>query len=245
MQSHTHTENLPEEVAEFLSPGEFVDSDSPEIQAYVAEALKDLSEDISDTEKAIRLFEMVRDGLRYDPYNLPLTADLYRASAIAKSDSGFCVPKAILLAACLRAAGIPAALGFADVRNHLNTPKLAELMGTDIFIYHGYVQVWLDGKTYKITPAFNSDMCDRFGVKPLVFDGKSDALFHEFNQQEQRHMEYVNDRGLFKDIPIGVFLKEFYTTYPGLVAFNQERAEKKASEEIDDEFTARNEGAKA
>lgn len=245
MRSRTHTENLPEEVAEFLSPGEFVDSDSPEIQAYVAEALKDLSEDISDTEMAIRLFEMVRDGLRYDPYNLPLTADLYHASVIAKSGSGFCVPKAILLAACLRAAGIPAALGFADVRNHLNTPKLAEMMGTDIFIYHGYVQVWLDGKTYKITPAFNSDMCDRFGVKPLVFDGKSDALFHEFNQQEQRHMEYVNDRGLFKDIPIDEFLKEFYTTYPGLVAFNQERAEKKASEEIDDEFTARSEGAKA
>lgn len=179
------------------------------------------------------------------PYNLPLEPDLYRASAIAKSDSGFCVPKAILLAACLRAAGIPAALGFADVRNHLNTPKLAELMGTDIFIYHGYVQVWLDGKTYKITPAFNSSMCDHFGVKPLVFDGKSDALFHEFNQQEQRHMEYVNDRGLFKDIPINEFLKEFYTIYPGLIAYNQGRAEKMYSDEIDDEFTTGNEDAKA
>ena len=241
----SHIDTHPVEAAEFLSPAEFVNSDAPEIQAYVAEALKALSEDASVTEKAILLFETVRDGLRYDPYNLPLEPDLYRASAIAKSDSGFCVPKAILLAACLRAAGIPAALGFADVRNHLNTPKLAELMGTDIFIYHGYVQVWLDGKTYKITPAFNSDMCDRFGVKPLVFDGKSDALFHEFNQQEQRHMEYVNDRGLFKDIPINEFLKEFYTIYPGLIAYNQGRAEKMYSDEIDDEFTTGNEDAKA
>ena len=229
---------LPEEAADFLSPAEFVDSDSPEIKAFVAKALKDLPDDASDTEKAIRLFDAVRDGLKYDPYNLPLTPEGYRASNIAKSEAGFCVPKAILLAACLRAVGIPAALGFADVRNHLNTPKLQELMGSDLFIYHGYVQLWLDGKSYKITPAFNSEMCERFGVKPLVFDGKSDALFHEFNQQEQRHMEYVNDRGLFKDIPIEEFLAEFRVTYPKLVTLNQQKEAKKATAEIDDEFTA-------
>lgn len=88
-------------------------------------------------------------------------------------------------------------------------------------------------------------MCERFGVKPLVFDGVSDALFHEFNQQEQRHMEYVNDRGLFKNIPIDKFLKEFYATYPRLTTFNQERAAEKASVEIDDEFAARKGDAKA
>jgi hypothetical protein len=111
-------------------------------------------------------------------------------------------------------------------------------METDLFIYHGYVQLWIDGGSYKVTPAFNMELCERFGVKPLVFDGKSDALFHEFDQREERHMEYVNDRGLFKDIPIDLFLKEFKETYPKLLAFNQDRAVPAGAASIDDTFAA-------
>jgi hypothetical protein len=98
----------------------------------------------------------------------------------------------------------------------LNSPKLADLMGTDLFIYHGYVALWLDGRRFKVTPAFNTEMCERFGVRQLVFDGKSDALFHEFDTSSQRHMEYVNDRGWFADPPIGRLLRDFRTTYPKL-----------------------------
>ena len=68
----------------------------------------------------------------------------------------------------------------------------------------------------KVTPAFNTEMCERFGVKQLIFDGKSDALFHEFDRNSQRHMEYVNDRGWFLDPPIGQLLEDFRTTYPKL-----------------------------
>lgn len=208
---------VPPEAQEFLHPAEFVDSNSREIEDYVAAALNGLATTASDTQKAICLFDAVRDGLRYDPYQISLTPDAYRASNIAQGRSGYCIPKAILLTACLRAADIPAALGFADVRNHINTPKLTELMGTDLFIYHGYVQVWLEGKSYKITPAFNMELCERFGVKPLNFDGKSDALFHEFDQRNQRHMEYVNDRGVFKDFPIDQFLRDFRAAYPNMI----------------------------
>lgn len=210
-------------------PARFVESDSPEVQAFVSSALRDLPKDASSRDKAIRLFEAVRDNIRYDPYCFALDEDSYRASRIAKAEAAFCVPKAILLAACLRAVGIPAALGFADVRNHLNTPKLQELMGTDLFIYHGYVQLWLDGKPYKVTPAFNMELCDRFGVKPLVFDGYSDALFHEFDEQDHRHMEYVNDRGLYVDAPMEEFLAAFSETYPKLEEFNRVRIAKDSS----------------
>ncbi|TDN01848.1 transglutaminase, partial [Lactobacillus crispatus] len=129
----------------------------------------------------------------YDPYAVSLSEADYRASKILKTPSAFCVPKAILLTAAMRAAGIPAAIGFADVRNHLNSPKLTELMGTDLFIYHGYVALWLDRKMFKVTPAFNMELCERFGVRPLIFDGTADALFHEFDTSDHRHMEYVND----------------------------------------------------
>jgi len=228
--------NHPEEARDFLAPATFVESDAPEVQAFVARAMEGLPAGASDTEKAICLFEAVRDGIRYDPYSMELEASAYKASVIAGKGSAYCVPKAILLTACLRAAGIPAALGFADVKNHLNTPKLAALMETDLFIYHGYVQVWLEGKPYKITPAFNMALCERFGVKPLVFDGKSDALFHEFDQQDQRHMEYVNDRGLFQDVPIEEFLRDFKAIYPKLEAFNRDRIAAQGARGYDAEF---------
>ena len=222
-------DDLPPYFWNSVMPSRFVESDSGEVQGFVTSALRDLPVDATNRDKAIRLFEAVRDDIRYDPYCFALDEDSYRASRIAGAEAAFCVPKAILLAACLRAVGIPAALGFADVRNHLNTPKLQELMGTDLFIYHGYVQLWLGNEAYKVTPAFNMELCERFGVKPLVFDGYHDALFHEFDEQNHRHMEYVNDRGLYFDAPMGEFLVAFKQTYPKLEEFNRIRISKDAS----------------
>jgi transglutaminase-like putative cysteine protease len=222
-------DDLPTDAERYVMPSRFVESDSLEVQGFVTSALRDLPLDATNRDKAIRLFEAVRDDIRYDPYCFALDEDSYRASRIAGAEAAFCVPKAILLAACLRAVGIPAALGFADVRNHLNTPKLQELMGTDLFIYHGYVQLWLGNEAYKVTPAFNMELCERFGVKPLVFDGYHDALFHEFDEQNHRHMEYVNDRGLYFDAPMREFLVAFKETYPKLEEFNRVRISKDAS----------------
>ena len=201
--------------SEFLASTAFVDSDSAEVRNFVAQGLGD-GRGLSATEAAIRLFDAVRDLIRYNPFDIGTTEADYRASRIAGKPSNYCVPKAILLTAALRAAGVPAAVGFADVRNHLNSPKLAELMGTDLFIYHGYVALWLDDRMFKVTPAFNTEMCQRFGVLQLVFDGKSDALFHEFDASSHRHMEYVRDRGWFADPPIGELLRDFHATYPKL-----------------------------
>jgi transglutaminase-like putative cysteine protease len=206
----------------FLAPTRFVDSGSSEVREFVASSLEGAG-DLSQTDKAIRLFDAVRDRIRYNPFDIGTTADEYRASRIVRKPTNYCVPKAILLTAALRAAGIPAAVGFADVRNHLNSPKLAELIGTDLFIYHGYVAVWLDGRQFKVTPAFNTEMCVRFGVRQLVFDGESDALFHEFDANSQRHMQYVNDRGWFADPPIEQLLQDFRATYPKLWQSSIER----------------------
>jgi len=200
---------------DFLASTNFVDSDSSEVREFVSRCIGG-GQVLSDTEKAIHLFEAVRDLIRYDPFDIGVTEEDYRASRIVKKPSNYCVPKAILLTAALRSVGIPAAVGFADVRNHLNSPKLAELMGTDLFIYHGYVALWLSGKLFKVTPAFNTELCKRFGVKQLVFDGTGDALFHEFDADNRRHMEYVHDRGWFADPPIGQLLEDFLAIYPKL-----------------------------
>jgi len=231
--------DLAPDVQQYTRPAPYIDSDSPEVRDFVEAALEGIDPSATKTEITIRLFEAVRERIRYDPYSMPYDPALYHASAIAGMDAAFCVPKAILLTACLRAVGIPAALGFADVKNHLNTPKLAELMGTDLFIYHGYVQVWLDGKTFKITPAFNMELCRRFGVMPLEFDGTKDALFHEFDQKGRKHMQYVKDRGIFVDVPIDALLRDMRATYPKLEQFYQDKSAGKA-DAVKDAFSAEN-----
>lgn len=223
-----------DDLSRFLASREYIDSDSPQVRQYTARALHGLT-DKSETARAIRLFNTVRDGLHYDPYRFDLDLKKYKASVITQQDASYCIPKAILLTACLRAAKIPAAIGFADVRNHLMTPKLTELMKTDVFLCHGYVQLWLDETPYKVTPAFNTSLCQRFGVKPLVFDGKSDALFHEFDAQGRRHMEYVNDRGVYEDIPAVEILAVIRNAYPGLEEAFEQHANTGASG-YDDKF---------
>lgn len=199
----------------FLEPGYYIESSAPAVMSLAKHTVAGLT---TKKDKAIALFDMVRDTIRYDPYSMSLNEEDYMATNILERPGNWCVPKAILLTALARAAGIPTAVGFADVRNHLNTKKLRSLMGSDLFIYHGYAAFWLDGKWVKATPAFNMEMCNRFGVRPLVFDGVHETLFHEFNANDDRHMEYVNDRGIFTDAPVKEIIVEMKRQYPNLVA---------------------------
>jgi transglutaminase-like putative cysteine protease len=200
--------------AECLAPTPFIERDAPAVQAFVARVAGDAQ---TDVDKAVRLFYAVRDEIRYDPYGIVLTVDGLKATTTLETGRGFCISKAVLLAAAARAAGIPARLGFADVRNHLTTERLKAEMGTDVFAYHGFTELWLGGRWIKATPTFNRTLCERFGVKTLDFDGKSDAVFHSFDAAGKRHMEYVRDRGHAIDVPLedieGVW-REFYPDLP-------------------------------
>jgi transglutaminase-like putative cysteine protease len=158
----------------------------------------------------------VRDNIRYDPYAVSSEPELYRASTTARARSAFCIPKAVLLAAASRALGIPARLGFADVRNHFSSTRLHALLGTDLFVFHGYAELLLDGRWLKATPAFNRELCRRFGVAPLTFDGTADAVFQPFDSEGRRHMEYVRDRGTASELPLSEILRVFRETYPNL-----------------------------
>ena len=199
--------------AEWCEPTWFIDSDSAEVEAFVESALEGVS-GADEIEVAVALFHAVRDGLRYDPYGLSRDPADYRASAIATSSSNWCVPKAVLLTAAARHAGIPARLGFADVRNHLTSDKLEARMGTDVFHWHGYSELLLGGRWFKLSSAFNHELCERFGVKVLDFDGTDDALMHPFDEHGRRHMEYVNERGTYDDLPLDEIFADFDEFYP-------------------------------
>ena len=198
---------------EFLAPTPLMPSDDPELQAYAQEIIVGASDEI---DKACRLYYAVRDNFRYDPYEIELTPLGLSAKTCFTSQRGFCVTKSALLVTLARASNIPARVGYADVRNHLSTGRLKELMGTDIFIYHGYAEVHLDGRWVKATPVFNLALCDKFRVLPLEFDGRADSLFHPHNADNRRHMEYVNDHGTFAEVPASEIIEAFKSTYPNM-----------------------------
>jgi transglutaminase-like putative cysteine protease len=202
----------------WLAATEFLDYEHPAIREFVAAGV---GAGETAKEKAVSLYYAVRDGIRYDPYSASMQRAALRASTTAIKRASYCVPKALLYAACLRAVGIPARPGFADVRNHLSTEKLTRLAGTDVFAWHGYVSLWLDGKWVKATPAFNLDMCTRFGVLPLDFDGEHDSLMHPYNSANARHMEYVRQRGEFDDLPYDELKADMLRMYPRLVALSE------------------------
>ena len=104
------------------------------------------------------------------------------------------------------------------MKNHLATVRLLEMMGSDLFIWHGYVSMLLGGRWVKATPAFNVELCRRFGVLPLEFDGTADSLLHPFNTRGERHMEYVRDRGVFDDLPLEQVAADMRASYPKLIA---------------------------
>ena len=196
---------------EYLEPGRFIDSGHPRIVEFAHASAKGRN----DRDKAIALYYAVRDGVRYHPFQNFMIDATYTASVCLERGSGWCVPKAALLAACARAAGIAARVGYADVKNHLTTPELtAKMGGTDLFVYHGYTDLYLDGKWVKATPAFNLGLCQRFRVKPLEFDGVNDSIFHPFDEDNRRHMEYVRSRGSFADVPAEAIQQAFAELYP-------------------------------
>ena len=135
----------------FLRPSRFVESDAPPIVDFARSCVSNVETPIN---MGVRLYYAVRDSVLYDPYQAYAHDNAYSARVALERGRGFCIAKAALLAACARAVGIPARLGFADVRNHLATPRLIEMNGSDVFRWHGYTDLWFEGKFVKATPAF-------------------------------------------------------------------------------------------
>lgn len=195
----------------FMVSGEFIDSEVAGVQEFGRKVAAGAGDDVS---RAVKLYYAVRDQILYDPYYAGEARRYFRASECLRAKRGFCTPKAALLAATARAMGIPARVGFADVRNHLATRKLIEMLGSDIFIWHSFTELYLEGRWVKATPAFNLSLCQKFGVHALEFDGRHDSLFHEYDQGGRRHMEYVKERGSYADVPYEAMIADFKKVYP-------------------------------
>jgi transglutaminase-like putative cysteine protease len=183
----------------YLQPTQTFDSDSDSIQDKALELTRGQDDPI---EKAKTLFYFVRDGITYSLYVPKHMPEHFKASNTLAARKGYCVQKAVLLVALARAAGIPARLGIAKIRNYLVPARVLEVLKSNIFPWHGYAELYLDGKWVKATPAFDINMCREFGLIPVEFDGRNDAKFPSHNLEGRPHIEYLLDRGPFDDVPL-------------------------------------------
>ena len=200
------------EFTEFLKSTYFIDSESNLIKERIKSILAKTED--NNLEKAKKIFYFTRDKIRYDPYSsFSDIKSRYKASYILKKGRGWCVQKACVLAALARAIKIPSRLHFADIKNYVVPEKLLNIMGTNVFVFHGYTELFLDNNWIKVTPAFNIEMCDKLGLKTVEFDGKLDAILPQTTLNGEKYIEYVKDRGVYNDFPFDLIfntLKEYY-----------------------------------
>lgn len=199
--------------SENLNTTYYIDYDNPSVQSFIK---SNTVIGNSDIQNVVSLYYAVRDKIKYDPYHIILKQEHLRSSSVVGRGFGFCVEKALLMVACVRGIGIPARIGFANVKNHLTSKRLFELMRTDIFVFHGYAHILLNGIWMKATPAFNRSLCEKTGTLPLEFDGHSDSIFHPLDLNGKKHMEYIYDYGSFEDLPFERMIGEYEKFYPHL-----------------------------
>ena len=203
---------------DYLSSTYYFDFENDAIQKFIKEFQINT---LSIKEKAIGIYLKIRDNWRYNPYQLSLLNTNYKASFIAQKPDGHCIEKSILLIACLRGLQIPARIHLAKVKNHIGVERFMEKFGTDEITPHGMVDVLIEGKWLKVSPAFNKELCQKCNVATLDFDGESDSIFHEFDKSGNKFMEYLDDYGYFEDVPVDFILNNFKENYPEIIKRNK------------------------
>jgi len=182
----------------YLQPTEVIESDNDEIR----EAARRLTEGVHGPgRKGVSLFYFVRDRIHYNVYMISTSLEDFRASVTLSRRKGYCVQKAVLLAALARAASIPSRLAFAKIRNHRAPEQLVKQTGSNILPSHGYAQFYLSGKWVSATPAFDRSLCEKIGLPPVEFDGVHDALLSDADLSGRPFIEYLEKYDPQADFP--------------------------------------------
>jgi hypothetical protein len=203
---------------EYLQSSEFFDFDKSSVSNKANEITKNLQ---TEKEKAIALFYWVRDEIKYNMLTyIPSVRANFKASVTLRRGNGFCVSKSILLSSFARAVGIPARIHLVDLINHKISQKVIDFMQTNVMHYHGYSELYLDGKWVKLTPSFDKGTADKGGFHPMCeFDGECNAVFPEYDNDGNQFGEYVLDRGVHADLPLEEIEKVFLEKYPSISQF--------------------------
>lgn len=163
----------------------------------------------NEVEAAQKLFEFVRDTVRYS-VRVPFDSlEHYLALNTLARGRGYCVQKAALLCALARAVGIPSRLGFADIENNLLPEGLYEITGGKVLHYHCFVEWFVGGAWHKATPSFDKALSAERGWRLVEFVPGQDLLLPATDLAGRPHIRYVKQRGW----RLGVPLEEMQATW--------------------------------
>ena len=182
----------------YLSPTKAIDSDNDLI---IEKAMQLTSHCGSDPEKAMKLFYFVRDSIHYNVYMVSTFFEDFIAGTVLANEKGYCVQKAVLLAALSRAVCIPSRLAFAKIKNHRVPKELIEQTGIRFFPSHGYTQLYLNDTWISVTPAFDGELCEKNGVPAVEFDGIHDASLAAEDLAGKPYIEYIEKYEPQADLP--------------------------------------------
>src|SRR5205085_573567 len=140
--------------------------------------------------RARSLFRFVRDEVRYE-FMAKLEPEQYRASAVLSARAGFCVQKAVLLAALSRAAQVPCAIVLSDLRDRTLPKDIVAAMGTDVMHDHGLNAFHLEGAWRLADASLSPDIVQRKRYRPVDFDGVAHALLAPTTLDGSPHAEYL------------------------------------------------------
>lgn len=187
------------EMERYLKCTEIIDCDTKSVRDKAQEITEGLE---TNREKAIALYYFVRDEIKHNPYAPSYEREKYKATATLQRGNGHCEHKSVVLVALCRAIGIPARLGYVDIRDHLLSDKFRKMIGGDnLLIQHGYVEIYIDGKWVHACPAYDLTTCQKSGFVPVDFDGINDAKDSPYDHERKPHIEHVKDHGHFEDFP--------------------------------------------
>ena len=189
---------LSESLDRYLLSTPTIDSEHPLIVATSRRITGTITE---PKEKAVRLFYFVRDEIHYSVYMISTSFDDFKASTILEAGRGYCVQKAVLLAALCRSVAIPSRLVFAKIRNHRAPAQLVEQTGANVFPSHGYCQLSLNDRWINVTPAFDQNLCHTLGVPSVEFDGEGEAVLANIDLSGNRYIDYLEKYEPQADLP--------------------------------------------
>ncbi len=214
------------EIEKYLEPTYYLDFNNQIIKKKALELTETISAD-NFSEKAIKLFYFVRDQI---PYKVSIKKEIYlrknlKASKTLERGNGFCIPKSILLASLGRAVGIPTRLHFVDIENHMTSDRFRDIMGSNLFVYHAYMEFYLNGKWIEANVGFDKELCIKKGFPIIEFDGKNPGLFAHSDENGKPFVDYIKDRGISSDLPYYKIL----LTWAAIYGLHWSRGRKKSN----------------
>lgn len=184
--------------AAFLGATDVIDSDSTAIRTLADETAGDAVDEPSGVKA---LFDWVRDEIRYDMGPVLSDRHDWTASVTAQRGYGFCQQKAVLLAALLRARGIPAGIGIESLLDHKIPPHLAGRMGGQEIPLHGYTTAFVDGRWQRIDASLDSALCERKGYRLVEYAAGADQLLPSTDVAGKPHFDHLGESGQWADVP--------------------------------------------